>query len=196
MAFYNNLNQIMDGHTTIEHSLPMAPLYNDVVSFLVSLQSDRCICQHLQHNPDNIVCQVRNSMDTYSDCQLRRSVGRGTLLVCTAVMKTLHHRYHCHQEYWYDVTNVWEDPRLMKFVPNAPVMARFESTPNPKRVFSLLGGQVLEKTEGSATLGLPSLCHFQVSCCCLQRRRSSSDWRSWPAAGTLSHKMSPNDTSF
>jgi hypothetical protein len=30
MAFYWNLNEIMDGHTTIEHSLPMAPLYNDV----------------------------------------------------------------------------------------------------------------------------------------------------------------------
>jgi len=32
MSFYWNLNQIMDGHTTIEHSLPMAPLYKDVVS--------------------------------------------------------------------------------------------------------------------------------------------------------------------
>jgi hypothetical protein len=31
MAFYWNLNEIFDGHTTIEHSLPMAPLYNDVV---------------------------------------------------------------------------------------------------------------------------------------------------------------------
>jgi hypothetical protein len=31
MMFYWNLNQIMDGHTTIEHSLPMSPLYKDVV---------------------------------------------------------------------------------------------------------------------------------------------------------------------
>jgi hypothetical protein len=28
MAYYWNLNQIIDGHTTIEHSIPMAPLYN------------------------------------------------------------------------------------------------------------------------------------------------------------------------
>jgi hypothetical protein len=34
MAFYWNLNEILDGHTTIEHSLPMAPLYNDVVRTL------------------------------------------------------------------------------------------------------------------------------------------------------------------
>lgn len=37
MAFYWNLNEIMDGHTTIEHSLPMAPLYNDIVHFLIAL---------------------------------------------------------------------------------------------------------------------------------------------------------------
>lgn len=28
MAYFWNLNQIFDGHTTIEHSIPMAPLYN------------------------------------------------------------------------------------------------------------------------------------------------------------------------
>lgn len=31
MAFWWNLNQIIDGHTTIEHALPMAPLYRDVI---------------------------------------------------------------------------------------------------------------------------------------------------------------------
>jgi len=31
-AFFWNLNQIVDGHTTIEHSLPVAPLYNDVIT--------------------------------------------------------------------------------------------------------------------------------------------------------------------
>jgi len=31
MAFHWNLNQIIDGHTTLEHSLPVAPLYNDVI---------------------------------------------------------------------------------------------------------------------------------------------------------------------
>jgi len=32
MSFYWNLNQIIDGHTTLEHSIPMAPLYNDVIT--------------------------------------------------------------------------------------------------------------------------------------------------------------------
>lgn len=31
MAFWWNLNQIIDGHTTIEHALPIAPLYRDVI---------------------------------------------------------------------------------------------------------------------------------------------------------------------
>lgn len=31
----------------------------------------------------------------------------------------------CGQEYWYQATNVWENDRLMRFVPNAPVMARY-----------------------------------------------------------------------
>lgn len=31
MAFWWNLNQIIDGHTTIEHSIPIAPLYKDVI---------------------------------------------------------------------------------------------------------------------------------------------------------------------
>ena len=31
MAFTWNLNQIVDGHTTIEHALPVAPLYEDVI---------------------------------------------------------------------------------------------------------------------------------------------------------------------
>lgn len=29
--FYHNLAMILDGHTTIEHNLPIAPLYNDVI---------------------------------------------------------------------------------------------------------------------------------------------------------------------
>jgi hypothetical protein len=36
MAFYWNLNQIIDGHTTIEHSIPVAPLYKDVITLFAS----------------------------------------------------------------------------------------------------------------------------------------------------------------
>ncbi len=31
--FYHNMSMIMDGHTTIEHNIPVAPLYNDVIEF-------------------------------------------------------------------------------------------------------------------------------------------------------------------
>lgn len=31
--FYHNLGMIMDGHTTIEHNIPIAPLYDDVIQF-------------------------------------------------------------------------------------------------------------------------------------------------------------------
>lgn len=32
-TFFTNLNMIADGHTGLEHSLPIAPVYNDVVNF-------------------------------------------------------------------------------------------------------------------------------------------------------------------
>jgi hypothetical protein len=36
MSMYWNLNQIIDGHTTIEHALPIAPLYKDVIQLFAS----------------------------------------------------------------------------------------------------------------------------------------------------------------
>jgi hypothetical protein len=82
MMFYWNLNQIVDGHTTIEHSLPMAPLYKDVVTLFAQ---------------------------------------SGTAWTPTLIVN---YGGIWGEEYWYQATNVWEDPRLMRFVPNAPVMAR------------------------------------------------------------------------
>ena len=32
-TFFHNLSMIQDGHTGVEHNLPVAPLYNDVISF-------------------------------------------------------------------------------------------------------------------------------------------------------------------
>jgi imidazolonepropionase-like amidohydrolase len=46
--FYHNLTQVMDGHTGVEHNIPVAPLYQDVVEFW---RRSRC------HNtPTLIVC--------------------------------------------------------------------------------------------------------------------------------------------
>jgi hypothetical protein len=36
MAFSWNLDQIMDGHTTIEHNLPVAPVYDDVLTWFAA----------------------------------------------------------------------------------------------------------------------------------------------------------------
>jgi len=82
MAFYWNLNQIIDGHTTIEHSLPMAPLYDDVIT-LFALSGTA-------YTPTFIV-------------------NYGGLMG---------------EEYWYNVENVWENQKLMSFVPNANVRSR------------------------------------------------------------------------
>lgn len=37
--FYHNLSMIMDGHTTIEHNIPVAPLYNDVIQLWKNAQT-------------------------------------------------------------------------------------------------------------------------------------------------------------
>ena len=36
MAFWWNMNQLLDGHTTIEHALPVAPLYEDILSLFAA----------------------------------------------------------------------------------------------------------------------------------------------------------------
>nr|MBP6625654.1 amidohydrolase family protein [Chitinophagaceae bacterium] len=46
--FYHNLGMIFDGHTTIEHNLPVATLYNDVISL--------CKQSHTAMTPTLIVC--------------------------------------------------------------------------------------------------------------------------------------------
>jgi hypothetical protein len=35
--FYHNMSMVADGHTSIEHNIPVAPLYKDVIQFLVSI---------------------------------------------------------------------------------------------------------------------------------------------------------------
>ncbi len=46
--FYHNLSMILDGHTTIEHNIPVAPLYNDVVQLWKNSQTG--------YTPTLIVC--------------------------------------------------------------------------------------------------------------------------------------------
>jgi imidazolonepropionase-like amidohydrolase/Tol biopolymer transport system component len=37
--FYHNLNMVADGHTSVEHNLPVAPLYDDVIQFWSKTQT-------------------------------------------------------------------------------------------------------------------------------------------------------------
>ncbi|MBI2967392.1 MAG: PD40 domain-containing protein [Bacteroidetes bacterium] len=70
-----NLTHILDGHTGVEHNLPYAPLYDDVVNLW------------------------SNSKTGYTP----------TLIVCYGAISG--------EYYWYQKTNVWENERLLKYMP-------------------------------------------------------------------------------
>ena len=73
--FQHNMNMVVDGHTGIEHSIPVPAVYDDVKQLWPRTQ--------VGYTPTMVV-------------------GYGGLWG---------------EEYWYATTNVWEDPRLQKFVP-------------------------------------------------------------------------------
>jgi imidazolonepropionase-like amidohydrolase len=80
--FMHNMTMIVDGHTGIEHSLPVAKIYDDVVQLWSHTKTG--------YTPTLIVA--------YGG-----SFG---------------------ENYWYQKTNVWEDPRLTKFVPRRVLDSR------------------------------------------------------------------------
>ncbi len=81
-TLYWNMTQILDGHTGIEHALPVAPLYRDVVSVFAH--------SGVGYTPTLIVCY-------------------GGLMG---------------ENYWYMKSNVWENQRLLTFVPRSLIDAR------------------------------------------------------------------------
>ena len=81
-TFFWNMTMILDGHTGIEHSLPISPLYKDVITLFSKSQT--------QYTPTLIV--------TY-----------GGLMG---------------ENYWYSNTKVWENERLLTFVPRGIIDAR------------------------------------------------------------------------
>jgi len=82
MRFQHNLTELVDGHTTIEHSVPVQNVYADVV-------------------------QLWSQVDTaYTPTFI---VSYGGLMG---------------EEYWYDRTNVWENPRLLRYTPKSIVYPR------------------------------------------------------------------------
>ncbi len=55
--FFHNMGMILDGHTTIEHNIPVAPLYNDVVQLWKNSQT--------ANTPTLIVCYGAMSGEDY-----------------------------------------------------------------------------------------------------------------------------------
>jgi len=81
-TFYWNMTQILDGHTGIEHSLPVSPLYKDAVTIFAKSQTG--------YTP--------------------------TLVVSYGGIFG--------ENYWYTNTKVWENKRLLTFVPRSLIDAR------------------------------------------------------------------------
>jgi Tol biopolymer transport system component/imidazolonepropionase-like amidohydrolase len=81
-TFFWNMTMILDGHTGIEHSLPVSPLYKDVITLFAKSQT--------QYTPTLIV--------TY-----------GGLMG---------------ENYFYSNTKVWENERLLTYVPRAIIDSR------------------------------------------------------------------------
>jgi Tol biopolymer transport system component/imidazolonepropionase-like amidohydrolase len=77
----HNLTQIVDGHTGVEHAIPVAPLYEDVLQLWSQTQ--------VGYTPT-------------------LGVAYGGLMG---------------EHYWYGNTNVWENERLLKFVPRSVIDA-------------------------------------------------------------------------
>ncbi|HKX91235.1 MAG TPA: amidohydrolase family protein, partial [Sphingomicrobium sp.] len=80
--FMHNMTMIADGHTTIEHSLPVARIYDDVLQFWR---------------------------------------GAGTAYTPTLVVA---YGGRFGEQYWYEHSNVWEDPILSRWVPRRILDAR------------------------------------------------------------------------
>jgi imidazolonepropionase-like amidohydrolase/Tol biopolymer transport system component len=80
--FEHNMTMVVDGHTGVEHSIPVAKAYDDVVQLWSK--------SHSGYTPTLIV-------------------GYGGLWG---------------ENYWYAKTNVWEDKRLMNFVPRRIIDSR------------------------------------------------------------------------
>ncbi|MGB7452426.1 MAG: amidohydrolase family protein, partial [Lysobacterales bacterium] len=82
MRFQHNLTELIDGHTTLEHSLPVQNVYTDILQLWSQIGT--------AYTPTFIVSY-------------------GGLMG---------------EEYWYDRTNVWENPRLLRYTPKSVLYPR------------------------------------------------------------------------
>ena len=81
-TFYHNITMVMDGHTGVEHNIPVAPVYKDVLQLW------------------------GNSNVGYTP----------TLIVNYGGVNG--------EFYWYQNTNVWENEKLLKYIPRSIIDSR------------------------------------------------------------------------
>jgi imidazolonepropionase-like amidohydrolase/Tol biopolymer transport system component len=86
-TFFWNMTHVLDGHTGMEHNIPIAPLYNDALSLIAASETG--------YTP--------------------------TLVVNYGGLNS--------ELYWYQESNVWENRRLMQFVPRQMVHSRSRRRP-------------------------------------------------------------------
>ncbi len=82
MRFQHNMTMLIDGHTTMEHAIPLQNLYDDIKQLWSQIET--------AYTPTFVVAY-------------------GGLWG---------------EEYWYDRTNVWENPRLLRYTPKSAVYPR------------------------------------------------------------------------
>jgi imidazolonepropionase-like amidohydrolase len=82
MKFQHNMTMLVDGHTTIEHSMPVQNVYDDVKQLWSQVET--------AYTPTFVV--------TFGGLS--------------------------GEEFWYDRTNVWENPRLMRYTPKSIIYPR------------------------------------------------------------------------
>jgi imidazolonepropionase-like amidohydrolase/Tol biopolymer transport system component len=82
MRFQHNMSMLIDGHTTLEHSVPVQNVYGDVKQLWSQVET--------AYTPTFVVSYGGMSGE----------------------------------EFWYDRTNVWENPRLMRYTPKSSVYPR------------------------------------------------------------------------
>jgi len=80
--FYHNMSMVIDGHTGVEHNIPVAPLHDDVIKLWASTKA---------HNTPTLVVSYGAVSGEF---------------------------------YFYQKTNVWENKRLLKYVPRAVIDSR------------------------------------------------------------------------
>ena len=129
--FQHNMTMIADGHTTIEHSLPVAKVYDDVLQFWD---------------------------------------GSGTAYTPTLVVA---YGGSFGENYWYQTTDVWADPRLTQYVPRRILDSRAR---RPFRVpdEELNHVQVAATATAISRLGVPTSIGAHG-----QREGLGSHWDMW-----------------